>query len=640
MNKKKPTDELPDAGASPDEWVSLLRERLSCRKHVFLQLPDGGRIHLDRPLPFLCIYRHPKDVWPLQAERLVTSQAAYMIARDRKDLRILKAATSWLAEEMQHRFGGFLLIELWLEPIAREEERRFRTSYRPAFQVCLSREQHGEIGGTATIFEKSLAKVRVQQQSASVTVTATGAIAPEGLRPIQPRRRPPGFFQLGAGIRPVFVNPETGGIFPLLFGELREQVAVALKETCFDFDRKHTSLGASHYHALGRRSVTSRVREADRELEECSSSFDFLLNVTPVNPEASWRAFRRRGFERAPRFLYRPLPVDPGLIKRRIYSLPIEKIEDPTLSVLFHRKRDEIDRQVTMLFDRETPRFLHGSVQLYGGVDADLLALARELLEKIPRERQNGNGRRELSTASIARKAEEEIAYYRKQYDGFRASVQVREDVPPGVMVSGSRLFIGGGTRIAAHRVNPLLQHEVGTHLLTYFNGAAQPFRQLRSGLAGYEELQEGLATFSEYLAGGLTAGRLRLLAARVVAVGGLLDGAGFTETFRLLHETFDLPPRSAFLAAMRVFRGGGLTKDAIYLRGLRDLLEYVCGDGDLPHLLIGKIAFDHIPVVEELRERKVVREAPVLPRYLKSEEAQQRLQTARHGVPIIQLIQ
>ena len=70
-----------------------------------------------------------------------------------------------------------------------------------------------------------------------------------------------------------------------------------------------------------------------------------------------------------------------------------------------------------------------------------------------------------------------------------------------------------------------LLQHEIGTHVLTYYNGKGQPFRQLYAGLSGYEALQEGIAVLSEYLVGGLCGNRLRLLAARVVAVRAMLDG-------------------------------------------------------------------------------------------------------------------
>jgi uncharacterized protein (TIGR02421 family) len=179
--------------------------------------------------------------------------------------------------------------------------------------------------------------------------------------------------------------------------------------------------------------------------------------------------------------------------------------------------------------------------------------------------------------------------------------------------------------------VEALLAHEVGTHLVTYYNGRSQPFQQLYTGLAGYEELQEGLAVLSEYLVGGLSRSRMRQLAARVVAVRRLTEGASFVETFRILERDHGFTQQSAYTITMRVYRGGGLTKDVIYLRGLRSLLRHVSKNGDLEPLLVGKIAEEHIPIVRELQYRKVLRPAPIRPRYLQDSEALQKLEGLRN---------
>jgi hypothetical protein len=76
----------------------------------------------------------------------------------------------------------------------------------------------------------------------------------------------------------------------------------------------------------------------------------------------------------------------------------------------------------------------------------------------------------------------------------------------------------------------------------------------------------------------------------------------------------------------MRIYRGGGLTKDAIYLRGLRAMLRYIQKGGDLGPLYAGKMAEKHIPLIQELQYRNVLAAAPLQPRFLESEEAQQRL--------------
>ena len=350
----------------------------------------------------------------------------------------------------------------------------------------------------------------------------------------------------------------------------------------------------------GSRSSKS-VLEVDHQLAAIDRSFDLLLQATPVNAESAWREFRRGRFEKPPVFYYRPLAIDPLLLKRQLYLIPVERIEDPTLSYLFRQKQDELDRQITLLSDVDSPRFLQESLQVYGGVSDWLLSQAKELLDRVPTRSGEEAVRGQLSATEFARLAEKELAYYRKQCRGFAATVSVRDDMYAGLMVSGDQLLIGGRTRIPKRRVEALLQHEIGTHLVTRYNGQHQPFQQLEVGLAGYDGLQEGLAVLAEFLVGGLSRFRMRVLAARVVAARQLVDGASFIDTFRLLDRMYEFSQRTAYTIAMRLYRGGGLTKDAVYLRGLVQILKYLRTGGELEPLFIGKVASAHLPLIAEL---------------------------------------
>jgi len=148
----------------------------------------------------------------------------------------------------------------------------------------------------------------------------------------------------------------------------------------------------------------------------------------------------------------------------------------------------------------------------------------------------------------------------------------------------------------------------------------------MKSGLAGYDQLQEGLAVVAEYLAGGLTPERLRLLAARVIAVRHLLRGAEFVEVFREVHKTLAIPKRHAFFVTLRVFRGGGFTKDAIYLRGVLDVLEHLRLERSFETLLIGKFSVAHAPLIHELRCRQLLKPPSLLPRALKTASGRRHL--------------
>ena len=206
-------------------------------------------------------------------------------------------------------------------------------------------------------------------------------------------------------------------------------------------------------------------------------------------------------------------------------------------------------------------------------------------------------------------------------------------------MVSHGNLLIGADLKISQNRAEALLAHEVDVHVLTYFNGQAQPFNLLCYGLAGYEELQEGLAVLAEYLVGGLSKPRLRLLAARVIAANNLIEGATFIDTFHMLRELYGFKQHPAFTITLRIYRAGGLTKDAIYLRGLLQLLSYM-QDAPLNDLFfIGKVAMDHLPIIQELQRRKVLKPPNFRPHFLNAPQAEKHLVKLAQGLTALDLV-
>jgi len=192
--------------------------------------------------------------------------------------------------------------------------------------------------------------------------------------------------------------------------------------------------------------------------------------------------------------------------------------------------------------------------------------------------------------------------------------------------VSRNRLLIGSATTIQASRLDALLAHEVSTHLLTYINGAAQGLSIFRSGLAKYEGIQEGLGVFAEWAVGGLSFTRLRLIAARVVAVDAMQRGSEFMETYRLLRRDFGFSIAGAFGIATRVHRSGGLAKDAIYLEGFRAIVGHIASGGPLAPFWLGKIALTDVPAIEELLQRGLVHAPIFLPSYVSRPDAESRI--------------
>ena len=329
--------------------------------------------------------------------------------------------------------------------------------------------------------------------------------------------------------------------------------------------------------------------------------------------------------------------------KRKLFSVAFDRFEDPVLYHLYREKQQELDLQLSLISARETSRFVEYSRALYGPVETSLYRNAAEILaqtEKVAHDGDDGETDTEIAgcyDVEIAARAM--IATYQRQYEGFKAEIELRDDLPPGLLVSDDRLLISRATRVARSRVHPLLSHEIGVHLLTYFNGSAQGLRLFRSGLAGYEGMQEGLAVFSEYMAGGMTVARLRLVAARVVACSAMLEGRPFAETYNMLVGEHGFGPAAAFNLTLRLYRGGGLAKDAIYLRGLLELLSHLKSGGALDPFWMGKISASHFRVMQELSLRGLLK-APVLrPAFLVHPHAQARLDKARAGMTPLDMV-
>jgi uncharacterized protein (TIGR02421 family) len=587
-------------------------------------LPAGGVLHLDRGLPFLLVYREPADRDDPGTDRLVTGEASYLVSRPGEEE--VAALVRRLAEAGSTAYGAFLVLEVWS---AREaESRRFTIRAPPA----------GPAPETVARLVESLASLRGLVPDVEVVVERGDERHPPGLSPLLSIEESwqSEVLLLGLEVPPVYREPQTGAVYPRFLRRLQHRLSRALRRALYEFVRVQTTSEVETHLALGTRTLAEPVWEIDRALVALERGFDLLLLTAPVNFEDARERFERDRHQRNPEFHYRLLPIDPDLLKRRLFAIEMETIDDPAMADLFQDKREELDTLLTMLGERGSPQFRHSSHRLYGTVDDRLLQLAEEILSRVePPGRWAGEW---VDALAFRDAAEQELAYYSQRYPPLASHVQVRRDVT-GLMVSRGNLLIGEKLRLRPDRVQPLLHHEVGTHVLTFVNGSAQPLEQLSLGLADYDELQEGLAVLSEYLVGGLDRLRMRLLAARVIAARSVEEGADFVTTFGLLTASYGYSPGGAWHIATRVHASGGFTRDLIYLRGLVNLLEFLRTGGDLAPLYIGKIAHKHVSVIEELRHREVLRDPPLTPRFLDDAVARERLDAVRRGITLTEMI-
>jgi uncharacterized protein (TIGR02421 family) len=623
-----------------DALLADIVARLQSGRRVRRNLPGKGRLHIERPLPFLCLFRRPADRPDPGTDWLVVGEGSYLIADAKEnDQAQIGRMVCDVSRTLADHFGAVLLIELWSGRAVAGDFAAGALRAEPCFRV---RTFDAEVGRpTIAALVRGLRKVRIAGHKARVELLHGEPPAPPGMPALLSAAEAGriGLLNIGLEVPPLYQDPATGQPFPGVLRRLRRSISRVLQQASFRFAHHQTSHRPDHYLRLGQSTVLRVAIEADNELAKVAQGFDLLLEVTPVNAEEAWSAYRKARYRGTPHFHYRLASWDPELLKRRLYRISLERVEDPAMAELLRDKREELDRQITLVHDRNTPRFIYGSLQLYGGDDPGLVETAEQLLATIsPPQRHRTVQRSGVRAAQFAARAREEISAYQRQWPEMKAMVEVREDVP-GLMVSRNRLLVPASLNLASSRLEPLLHHEVGTHLVTYCNAVAQPLALLRTGLPGYDELQEGTGVLAEYLVGGMTAARLRLLAARVVAVYRRVHGHAFGEVFEELTDTYGFEPATSFTIVMRVFRGGGFTKDVVYLRGLVGLLKYIGSGGELEVLYLGKVSAAALPILRELRLRNVLKPPPMRPHYFELPAALERIERLRGGVLITDLL-
>ena len=584
-------------------------------------LPGGGTLHIEKALPYLFVYRKVKN--DPETYRFIISESSYLII-GKEDFDGYQKLLFSLSNHFSNKFKSYLILEIYA---GEKPSSTFiiKGPQKATASTILTLQQ--ELEKVNNIFSGLYLKSEVKD-----TPHRQKDLEKDLLNVEQAKKS--GALILGLEIPPIY-RDDALNTFPVFFRNFKDFINQALHIAIFDFIRVQTSCGVNSYFSLGRKYLKEKVFEIDKALAEIESSYQFLWLVSPSNIHEIKESFINSN--KLLNYHYRLLPVDPDVLKRKLYNLKIEDVDDPAMSHLFREKREELDQQITMLSERGTRNFLYDSIRLYEGLGEELLNEANEILNKVP-EQEDDIQDKLLDSNAFSSLARKEFDFFKQQDENFNCKVHIREDVNI-MMVSQGELYIPKDYKLSEVDAKGLIQHEVGTHVLTYHNGLQQPLKQLSIGLADYDTLQEGLAVMAEFLMNALTPNRLRTLAGRVIAGQAVKDGGDFQEIYGLLTTKFEFNKDRAFNITSRIMQGGGFLKDIIYLKGLVNLRKYLQGGGDYEVLLSGKFALKHKNIIEELTERKVLKKGILTPSYLLNNESKKRIQLIRDGLPISQMI-
>jgi uncharacterized protein (TIGR02421 family) len=355
------------------------------------------------------------------------------------------------------------------------------------------------------------------------------------------------------------------------------------------------------------------IESVDRVFVDCTREIRLFYHVAPTNEaEERSRFFETGGRDRQPGFSYRPLDFNAQSMRRALDEAPVDAIDDEILRRLYADKRWELERLVRLLEERGTARFLELSLELFGGPPAPLVRDARGLLAET-----RWVDRRDLDAEEVRAMLEGRLEGYRRRYRCFDCEVVLDEAMSAKMYVHEDRIHLKRGAKFSREAALCDTVHEIDAHVLTFLNGRRQPLRLFEIGPRGTLAYQESLGVFTEIANQVMFTGRLVSLAARVAAVAAMVDGAEFSEVFDELTVEYGIDEDEAFLICVRVFRGGGLSKDWLYVAELERIFRHWATGGDMEHLLLAKVTMDILDEVQDLVSRGVLRRAAYLPKYL-----------------------
>jgi len=347
--------------------------------------------------------------------------------------------------------------------------------------------------------------------------------------------------------------------------------------------------------------ISKTLMDIDTHLDKLVKKIELLTYVNPINIESEKEKFFTSKYLTNPVFHYPNIDFDKFNLHRELFSLPIERIEDERLRDLYE---DVIYFYSGLIQCIETigngKKFYYNSLHSFGTPTEKDVENAKYILHY-----DADYDADHFKPKYTPEETETIFKEFSGRYD-FTYNIKYSTTMGAIAMVLNNTktLVLNNKHTFSENEIGILTNHEIGVHMVTTMNGLLHPLKIFSHGFPNNVETQEGLAVLSEYMSGHLTIKRLRELAYRVIAVNSLAKGYSFSKTFRLLHNTHDLNREDAFHITERAHRGGGFTKDYLYLSGLKKVFDYFQEGKDLSLLLTGKVSLEHVDTIEYLIEK------------------------------------
>ncbi|GLX78243.1 N-formylglutamate amidohydrolase [Thalassotalea insulae] len=402
-------------------------------------------------------------------------------------------------------------------------------------------------------------------------------------------------------VKKVFMDEDSGELYPLVLEELKAGFKNAISETAAFFMRRYGKRRQTQKADILSSNISQEVLTLDKKLFALCKNIETLNFINPINLVAERNKFLKKNSYIAPNFNYKQLNINPYKFRELLYQLPVDDVPDADIQQLYRHVIDNLASKIDLLTTIGSDEFLYNSLKYYGEPNHSDIANARFLLHL----------NHQTLTPQPLYNADRAIDYFKTQADawGLKCKIEKSSKIVAKAMVNNEKaqLLINKNAEFSEKELHAFAYHELGIHMLTTLYAKQQPLKVFSLGLAGNTHAQEGLALYSEYCSGSLTLERLQIIALRVIAVNYMLEHGDFVKTFHALMNEFALEKSAAFTLTTRVYRGGGFTKDYLYLRGFSDILS-LTKEQSIDNLLIGKTGLLDFNIINEIVERGMLK--------------------------------
>ena len=552
---------------------------------------------LNRPIA-RCIYKVAwgRTVWH---RALPARERGLSIARHRSFYRVLDA----LVAKLESLFGKALVLDV------HSYNHQRRSDETPTFNLGTEQIDLERWGDTVKYALGRLGNIELP--SVAVDVATDKVFFGRGYMIAHINSRFENTLVLPLEVKKVYMDEREGIVYPLVLQALNLHMKDALVDIAAWFDRRYTRRRKSGRGDVLAEKLDPSLLNLDRALFALARGLDTLSYINPVNLRSEQKRFFQKPGRYRPSFQYRPLAIDPYRFREQLYRLPVHEIRDAGIQGMYRDVIDALSSKIDMLVRIGQPGFLYESLKYYGEPsftdeqNANFLLYAHEF--------EPG----EAPTYDC----EALCQLFRDNADawGMACRVESSNRLVAQAMVAGARrtVVINRNVAMDSREARALVHHELGVHMATTLNAVAQPLRVFTLGLPGNTLTQEGLAILNEFQSGNMSLKRLKGLALRVLAVKQMLRYDDFLHTWQYLVDELGMDHQAAFTLAVRVHRGGGFTKDHLYLRGVAEALA-LHRQRDIANLYVGKTGFSYLPLLDEMVARQQIPAPAYIPPFLR----------------------